>query len=436
MPSLFRRPSWLPALLCVVLLGPAACSDDDTHPEPDASADASVDAQVDAQADATTGDPCLDNLVLDTVLELDPTGPDTQLHTSVAFDGEGVWVVWNRTDASSYFDVWAQRLGCDGTALVAPFMVNTTDNAELDPAVAVGDGNVYFVWQADSGIFPNNMDMFLRTYGIDGTPLMASDAIVETTYDGTPATGNVMRPIVTALPGGQLAVAGLRGVDAAPSFQVFAQRLSADGSPLEEALSPIIEPAAMHDYPAVAARPDGTLSLAWTRDETDKRVYHTTYAPSATTPTPDPPVEAVSGATGTLASLAADPDGDVTYLAFCDDSDVVLTTTAGVAGPAPVTFGGGLGQAHSPVLAARSGGGAMVYYTAVSGSNSDLRVAPFSLSASTLTAGAQTMLIPQTVPSYFQAAITHVSGDIYFVAWSAGDNPDYRIYGMFVELTP
>jgi len=437
MPATLRRPQRLLALLCILpLVTVGACGDDDTS-STDSGLDAGVDAApTDAEPDGGPDDTCADRLVTGTVFELDPDGPDTQIHVSAAFDGEAVWVVWNRPDGASYFDVWAQRLGCDGVPVVPPFRVNTTDHNEVDPAVAVGDGNVYMTWSADNNTGINNMDILVRTYDVDGAPLMAADAIVETTHDGTPVTGNAMSPAVTALPGGQFAVAGVRGLDVAPAWQVFAQRLNADGTLVAEALSPIIEPAATHMYPAITGRPDGTLHLAYTRAEgTVEQVFHTGFPAGAATPDPDPPAEAVTGTQGTGAALASSPDGDVVYLAFSNGMNIVVTTTDILDPPTPATQGGGHGPARGPVLATVEGGGAMVYFVNVGGLQNELHAVPYAYDGTDLTLGAATMLIPQTVPPY-GAALTHVTGDVYFVAWSGGANPDYRIYGMFVSLTP
>ena len=93
------------------------------------------------------------------------------------------------------------------------------------------------------------------------------------------------------------------------------------------------------------------------------------------------------------------------------------------------------GSVSIAVLAAREGGGALVYYTNVGGLANELHAVAFAYDGSGFTLGTAVMLIPQTVPPY-QATITHVTDDVYFVAWSGGPNPDYRIYGTFVELAP
>ena len=43
-----------------------------------------------------------------------PQGPDTQIHPSAAFDGGGVWIVYNLPDATNGFDVYLTRLHCNG----------------------------------------------------------------------------------------------------------------------------------------------------------------------------------------------------------------------------------------------------------------------------------------------------------------------------------
>ena len=116
----FSRSS---ATLCaLMLLTPMGCSEEDTSPGPTPPVDAGTDSASDSGSDTGGGDLCLDQISLDTVMELDPEGPDTQIHVNATFDGEGIWVVWNRPDSSSYFDVWAQRLGCDGAPLVSPIL--------------------------------------------------------------------------------------------------------------------------------------------------------------------------------------------------------------------------------------------------------------------------------------------------------------------------
>ncbi len=138
-----RRTTRLRALLCIgpliavvaiAIAGAGAGASDKSsgHTNVDSGLDAGLDAgpdvaPLDAGPDGSTSDACADLLVTDTIFELDPDGPDTQIHVNAAFDGQGVWIVWNRPDGNNYFDVWAQRLGCDGEALVEPFRVNTTD---------------------------------------------------------------------------------------------------------------------------------------------------------------------------------------------------------------------------------------------------------------------------------------------------------------------
>ncbi|MFH2004951.1 MAG: hypothetical protein ABI333_00060, partial [bacterium] len=206
----------IPAVTALLLVG---CVDSGAD-EPDAALDATVqDAGGDAAPDGGIVDPC-EAPLKDTVFELDPDGPDTQIHVAAAFDGEAVWIVYNRPDSRGYFDVYGLRLGCDGAVVLPPFMINTTDENDVDPTLAVADGNVYVTWASDNNTGVNNMDILFRTFDVDGTPIMAADQILETTHDGTPVVGNAMAPDVAALPNGQFVVAGARGLDVAPGFQV------------------------------------------------------------------------------------------------------------------------------------------------------------------------------------------------------------------------
>lgn len=34
----------------------------------------------------------------------------------------------------------------------------------------------------------------------------------------------------------------------------------------------------------------------------------------------------------------------------------------------------------------------------------------------------------------YQLALTHVAGDVYFLAWQEGSSPAFRLHGQFVEV--
>ena len=404
---------------------------------PDAALDAAVTPDAAPDADVTPDPPCVTPLVTGQIFELDPDGPDTQIHVNAAFDGESVWVVYNRPDALGGFDVYGLRLDCDGTQRLPPFQINTSDWNDLDPALSVGSGKVYVAWQTDTSVWPNNMDTVFRTYDVSGTALMATDLVLETQREGNPVPGNAWMPDVAALPGGGFVLAGARGIDDASGFQVYLQWLSDTGVAQGESVDASYMRLASQTYPAVAAATDGTVYLAFTHDASpysDEHVLHAAYATSGSSPIPNPPALAAEGRAGTAPAYAAAPDGRV-YLAFTDpDTNQVVLTDGKVFGTGPIAELGTPGRMdYGATLATTTGGGAVAWFRNVSGFSNNLRVQSFTFDGSTFQLGTATTASTETVPPY-APAITHITGDIYFVAWSQGANPDYRVVGTFIEL--
>jgi hypothetical protein len=375
--------------------------------------------------------------VEDQVFLVDTTdGGGTQIHPSAAFDGEMVWLTYNRPDPSGGFDVWATRIGCDTTPAVPPFRVNTTNYNDVDPDVAVHGDRVVVAWQTDTGEFPANMKTVFRVFQGDGTPVMAQDAVLQTTRLGQPVTGNHWMPSVAGWAGG-FALAGARGVDGMQGFQVFLQRVTRDGVPAGEAVEATYTPTASQTYPAVAALPDGTLHLAYNSADpadADDQVVHTTLAPGATAVSPSPPAAMHGRTQGSGADVAVGRDGRV-YVAFADPvGDQVVLTDGALFGPAPsVELGTGGKADFAPTLAPAVGGGALAWHQNVSGYRNKLYAQPFRYDGTTFTPGTPVLVTPQTVPPY-APAITHVQEDLYFLAWSEGTNPNFLVKGVFTRL--
>lgn len=431
-----------PFFFVVLFLGlGAGCGDDAPGGDgslPDGATDSGPgDAGTDAQADAAVPDPpCVTPLVTGQAFEIDPAGPNTQIHVEAAFDGESVWIVYNLPDGAGYFDVHATRLNCDGTHRVAPFRVNTTDYNDVDPTLAVGDGHMYAAWQSDTGLFPDNMELLVRTFLVDGTPVMVEDRILDTWRNGVLETGNHWLPVLGALPSG-FAVAGSRAVEDASGFQVFVQRLDADGSMAEESFDASFAPLASQTFPTLAAMADGTLYLAYGQGvapDWDDHVLYTAIAPDARVVSPLPPLPPAGRTLGEAPHLASGPDGAV-YLAFGDPlvGRIVLTDAAALIPDAPETLLGEAGLVNFyPKVAATQGGGAVVWYRNVSGLRNELWIQRFTFDGASFSLSTPDLATGEWVPPY-PPAITHIRDDIYFVAWSQGTSPDFRIMGAFLE---
>ncbi len=409
-------------LLIGLLVGcvPEEPADDDTAGDDDTSGD----------DDASGG--CADVVDPGLTVWIDEDGPDTQIHAAAAADGDGIWVAYNRPRDDGYFDVFVKRLACDGSVEVAPIRLNEDDGANhVDPAVAVSRDRLLVTWHRDDGQYPYNMSVHLAVISQTGDVPTADQRLV-TTHDGAEHEGNVWMPSAAALPDGGFVVAGSRGHPVYEQFQVFAQRLDADGAPDGETIDLHDDPDASQTAPAVGAV-DGALVVAWSRTDweagTDEvwgaavpagadaagaaaplAVDETSYTPAANAGTYAYTVEGAGGAS--IAVQLADDPG--TRLALAEPGRYL----------------------HTPTLAADGDRGAVAWYAMISGLDNDLQVARLDLSG-----GAPdelhrlTMDTGTPVPPY-PPALTHLVDDVWFLAWSEGDNPDYRVRGGFVDLAP
>lgn len=399
------------------------CGDDRRGGADDAGlADASPTDAVAPDAGEPDAGPrsCAARAPLDADLAVDPDGPDTQIHAAAAFDGEGLWVVFNRveTGGTGYFDVYAQRLGCDGEPLLdSPLPINTTvPPNDVDPDLAVSGDRVLVAWSADSGEFPDNLSIRYRVFEVDGTPVMGSDAELVTTWDGGDVTGNHWQVSVAAAPGGGFVIAGARALPDATVFQVFAQAVTAEGAVDGETWYPLLEPDVSQTVPSVTYR-DGVPWLAWTReDETTQQV-----------------MEAELPAAGDASPAAAVADLSASAGAHQDGAWLALAGIAGggeqdihVTGPGEHTLGASGRVDFSPRVetdAEGAAGAAVAWFRNDSGIRNDLLLA---------TVGGDERLLASDVPPY-QPALASVGDGVYLLVWSAGTSPDFRLVARFVR---
>ncbi len=394
-------------------------------------------------ADAATGRECATGLVTGVTIDLAPLADPPQIHAAALFDGATVWLAYNLPDGegSGGFDVFARRLQCDGSLLGEAVRVTTTlGGNDIDPALALSqDGVVGITWQADNGTGIDNMDVLFRTYDQDGPARMASDVILETTRDGAPVTGNVMQPQLAGLADGEFAITAVRGLVEASTFQAFVQRIDGDGGLVGTAIDGYFEAGVTQSAPTVAADGQGDLYLAWVRTPSgeDDRVVHASIAAGTDQVEPGFPRDVLTNQTGYGPSYAAGSD-DRIYLAYASsaaDRDIVLTDGSQFDGaPAFVYFGDASRVDHSPTVAATDGGGAVAYFRNVSGIRNQVVVQPFGFDGTSFTLGVEQVLDTDTAIGAYPPALTHVEGDVYFVAWSEGASPDLYLKGRFVQF--
>jgi hypothetical protein len=379
-------------------------------------------------------------------VRLDSVGT-SQFQATAAFDG-AVWVAYAQADQdndeeTNGFDVWATRLDCDGSVLTAPFRVNTAlKTNDLDPAIAVGHGQVLVAWLTDSGEFPNNLTIRYRLYNTDGTAAMADERILMTTVDGQSVDANMWQPSVAATPTG-FAIAGTRAPADAGGFRTFVQRIDAQGNPVRATIDGHLESGITHQNAALGSWSDGTLFVAWARthDSGDLEVFHGKVLSEGTTMLPDPPIAATAGRTGNYPTMSASASGPA-YLAYQSEQPGqpigIIVKDASVFNSEATVLQLGANKANSfaPRVAAGENGGAVAWFVQGSGSRS-LAVRGFGYDGSRWTRGPQLAItahsgqIAASVPG-----LTHLGGQRYFVTWAEGTSPDTVLFGRFVQLEP
>lgn len=404
---------------------------------------------------ATPTQTCIDKLLLDTTVNVDGGGFAGQYFSRAAFDGEAIWVVYNKreTAMAGEGDIWATRIACDGTTDIAPFQVNTGGGMANDyhPNLAIRGEDLYILWsrEEDGANFP-----VMRAMRTDGTGMMPQEAIVTPNLEGAPVSNLIWETDVTALPGGQGAFTASFASEKSGTFQVLVQRFDRTGALVGDALEAFEEKGVQQTRPSITNLEDGTIYISWTRykaadamagtSEEPERVVYTRFAPGATEPDVAGPFPAQPGATGDnqLSRYSKERTmDDKVYLAFQLDStganDILVKD--GTFG-APLAFGTVEGSAIDlrPSVAGRveGGGGALAWFRAdPSPVRNSVHVASFALSNGTFTLQPE-IDIPTSDfarPPY-GPAITHVAGDVYFIAWSEGSSTgNTLIKGRFVK---
>jgi len=253
----------------------------------DSALDAASDGALDATPDAGPQD-CMSLLTVGVDLPIAPDAPDTQIHPFAVFDGLGVWVAFSlpETSGGTGFDTWAARLACDGSFLVAPFLVNTTATApnDVDPVVGLSGDQVLITWNADTGMAPANLQLGYRAFAVDGTPLGDDQRL--TLAGGDPYTQNVLLSAIEP-DGDGFRLAGIRGVEATGTFQAFTQALDATLAPVDSGAEIFAEVGVTQQNTALVSTGDGSFFAAYDRDDgMEAQVVHRSLAAGA----PDPVV--------------------------------------------------------------------------------------------------------------------------------------------------
>lgn len=347
----------------------------------------------------------------DGVQPIDPDGPDTQIHSAVAFDGDRLWFTWNRPNAAAGFDVWRSITDCAGATVASPFALSDADDVEIDPTLAFSDAGVLVVW---TGSTDAGLDIRSRVLDTDGSPVTEVSPF-SATRAGEPVSGNATLPAAVG-DGDGFVLAGSWGHPGAPAFQAFVVRLGPDGEPVADAEDVELDPVRGQTYVDVALE-GGAPRVVWQEDGTD---------------TVDP--VAWSGAPGATATLLAEPGARPAVVVAEAGRWEAWDDNAGqvwLRGPdgASAALDLGDGFHHTPQLAAVGDTIAVLTMEVDSGIYNRLRLSVVSASG----AIEDVPLSAAAAPSVYEASLALVDETHAVVAWQEGENPAFRAYAEWVS---
>ncbi len=364
-------------------------------------------------------------------ITIDPDGPLTQIHGAATWDGEAVWVAYNRPEESGKFDVYATRISTAGEVLVAPMQIDGGEGYnETYPRLASDGDNVVVAWQEDNGAAAANLSLMARRFAVDGSN-PGEPTVIQPEVEGSEQQGNAWMPAIAAEDGGGYALAGAVALDSVSTFQAVMQPLAPSGLPTGEAWVPELDGEQSHYYPVIDAGPNGRRVMAWEAWTTAGTEIHVE-------------VDGVLGAFGEhddagIPAVAWER-GDTTqaYLAYHSvqgsEYDIVILGGDLTGSPASMTLGVPGEIDHSPVLAGGKWGGVVAWMRNVSGLNNELVVERLSLEAGQWVTVGEQVVDTETYVAPYLPGLTWLCDDAYFLSWVEGENPDYVVKGRFMRF--
>lgn len=349
--------------------------------------------------------------------DVDPEGPDTQIHAYGVVAKDGVWIAYDRPKANGGFDVYVTKLGCDGKALVAPVRVSESEDNELDPAIVWDGEKLLVAWSADMSGKTPNLEIRLRTLSATGEPLGPVTSYAPQ-RKGAPLVGNVWMPALAKAPSGY-ALVGTWGHDDAPGFQAFAQALDPSGKPIGDGQDLDLAPAQSQDAPSVVYDPAGQRIVAYGSIANDSP---NSQIPDILVATGDDATKSTLVAQGGRASASVGAGG--VWVAYQNGFTKL--------GSGKLVARKGLLQ---PAIAAADVGAAFVAYTQAANKSAleAYRVGDDGAFVGAVgSGGLQVSAGAAAYPLHFE----HVGGDVFFVAYQEGAGQQIRAKARFVTLAP
>jgi len=196
--------------------------------------------------------------------------------TLAALPSGGFVAVWRSfTQATSTYDIQAQRFGAAGVKQGGEFTVNAaTAGTQGDPAVAVAaDGGFVVVWEDQGAADGDLYGVVARRFSAAGAPLGGDVVVNQTT------AGYQYEPTIAALAGGGYVVAWREdgGRDGSGSA-VFARLLTAAGVPAGDEFQVNDLTSGSQYQPEAIALADGRFVIGYYSDGVEGGSYYDVYA--------------------------------------------------------------------------------------------------------------------------------------------------------------
>lgn len=189
-----------------------------------------------------------------------------QRNSEVAIDTAGDFVVtWeSRFQDGSEYGVYAQRFDAAGNAVGPEFRVNTeTTGAQGLPVVEMSIGGDFVIAWESFGQDGSDKGVYAQRYSADGTPLGGEFRV------NTHTSADQQRVSVGIDAAGNFVIAWDSETADAGILEVFAQRYDSNGVPLGSEFQVNVYTTSYQFDPAVAIDLDGNFVVAWRSDYQD-----------------------------------------------------------------------------------------------------------------------------------------------------------------------
>ena len=337
--------------------------------------------------------------------ELFPNLPTTQIHSDIAFDGARLWMVFNLPNADNQFDVYLAGWNCDGSIYQEASQILAIEGLnQTTPRIAVSQDRILVAAQADDGSGSNNMSIWLYVQDSMGTVLSQNQW--NPVIDGVETGSDWLPSIVGTENGFWMASTSANS----EYFRIAVQRLDGFGNvvgnpfwvgPDEWVVYPNIDGT---DEDFVVGWEDGNDAVGWQTGKNNGELGAIQIQPNAGS-------IKVLWNEGDVQSFYHQRDPlqvQVNAVPITSQSNTILPNVA-------------LGVDHSLAI----------FFGIQSGYQNDVWV---SLLDNEQVLQPDILLQSDPPAAPYRPAITHLGEDRFFVMWSQGNNPEFRLWGQVVAL--